>query len=52
MPSSPGTEELPSDDRHRLQVHAYEANIPKRLWHSVLNWPDYVTGEEMVAVMA
>ena len=33
------------------QVHAYEANTPKRPWHSVPNWPDHVTGEEMVAAM-
>jgi hypothetical protein len=31
------------------QVHAYEANTPKRPWHSVPNWPDHVTGDEMVA---
>ena len=28
------------------QVHAYEANTPKRPWHSVPNWPDHVTGDE------
>src|SRR5262245_49139104 len=33
------------------QVHAYEANTPKRLWHSVPNWPAHVTGDEMVAAM-
>ena len=33
------------------QVHAYEANIPSRPWHSVPNWPDHVTGDEMVAAM-
>src|SRR4029453_1284663 len=33
------------------QVHAYEANTPKRSWHSVPNWPDHVTGDEMVAAM-
>src|SRR3954453_24201180 len=33
------------------QVHAYEANIPQRPWHSVPNWPDHVTGDEMVAAM-
>jgi predicted TIM-barrel fold metal-dependent hydrolase len=33
------------------QVHAYEANTPKRPWHSVPNWPDHVTGDEMVAEM-
>jgi L-fuconolactonase len=33
------------------QVHAYEANTPKRPWHAVTNWPDHVTGDEMVAAM-
>ena len=33
------------------QVHAYEANTPKRPWHSVPNWPDHVTGDEKVAAM-
>src|SRR5512140_3855558 len=33
------------------QVHAYEANTPKRPWHSAPNWPDHVTGDEMVAAM-
>ena len=33
------------------QVHAYEANTPRRPWHSVPNWPDHVTGDEMVAAM-
>src|SRR5450756_2223031 len=33
------------------QVHAYEANTPKRPWHSVPNWPDHVTDDEMVAAM-
>jgi L-fuconolactonase len=33
------------------QVHAYEANTPRRPWASVPNWPDRVTGEEMVAAM-
>ncbi len=33
------------------QVHAYEANTPKRPWHSVPNWPPSATGEEMVAAM-
>ncbi|MFG3591459.1 hypothetical protein [Bradyrhizobium sp. RDI18] len=33
------------------QVHAYEANSPKRPWHSVPNWPGHVTGDEMVAAM-
>lgn len=34
------------------QVHAYEANTPKRPWHNVPNWPPHVTGDEMVAAMA
>jgi L-fuconolactonase len=33
------------------QVHVYEANTPSRPWHSVPNWPDHVTGDEMVAAM-
>jgi L-fuconolactonase len=33
------------------QIHAYEANTPKRPWHSVPNWPEHVTGDEMVAAM-
>jgi L-fuconolactonase len=33
------------------QVHAYEANSPRRPWHSVPNWPPHVTGDEMVAAM-
>ena len=33
------------------QVHAYEANTPARPWHSVPNWPDCVTGDDMVAAM-
>ena len=33
------------------QVHVYEANTPERPWHSVPNWPDHVTGDEMVAAM-
>ena len=33
------------------QVHAYDANTPKRPWHNVPNWPDHVTGDEMVAAM-
>ena len=33
------------------QVHAYEANTPKRPWHVVPNWPAHVTGDEMVAAM-
>ena len=33
------------------QVHAYEANTPKRPWHTVPNWPAHVTGDEMVTAM-
>ena len=33
------------------QVHAYEANTPKRPWDTVPNWPAHVTGDEMVAAM-
>lgn len=33
------------------QVHAYDANTPKRPWHAVPNWPPHVTGDEMVAAM-
>ena len=33
------------------QVHAYEANTPKRPWDTIPNWPDHVTGDEMVAAM-
>src|SRR5256712_12829955 len=33
------------------QVHSYEANTPKRPWYRVPNWPDHVTGDEMVAAM-
>src|SRR5579862_4980757 len=33
------------------QVHAYAANTPKRPWRNVPNWPDHVTGDEMVAAM-
>ncbi len=33
------------------QVHAYEANTPKRPWHSVSNWPASATGDEQVAAM-
>ena len=33
------------------QVHAYEANTPKRPWHTVPNWPEHVTGDEMVVAM-
>jgi L-fuconolactonase len=33
------------------QVHAYEANTPKRPWDTVPNWPPHVTGDEMVAAL-
>lgn len=33
------------------QVHAYEANTPRRPWHKVPNWPAHVTGDEMVLAM-
>ena len=33
------------------QVHAYAANTPDRPWDSLPNWPDHVTGPEMVAAM-
>ena len=33
------------------QIHAYEANTPKRPWHTSPNWPAHVTGDEMVAAM-
>jgi L-fuconolactonase len=33
------------------QVHAYEVNTPQRPWATVPNWPDHVTGDEMVAAM-
>jgi predicted TIM-barrel fold metal-dependent hydrolase len=33
------------------QVHAYEANTPKRPWHAVPNWPASATGDETVAAM-
>ena len=33
------------------QVHAYEANTPKRPWRNVPNWPPSATGDETVAAM-
>ena len=33
------------------QIHAYEANTPKRPWQSMPNWPPSATGDEMVAAM-
>jgi len=34
------------------QIHAYEANTPKRPWQSTPNWPPSATGDEMVAAMS
>ena len=33
------------------QVHAYDANTRTRPWRNVPNWPDHVTGNEMVVAM-
>ena len=33
------------------QVHVYAANTPDRPWHTIPNWPDHVTGDEMVEAM-
>jgi len=33
------------------QIHAYEANTPKRPWKNVPNWPPSATGDEQVAAM-
>ena len=33
------------------QVHVYGANTSDRPWHTVPNWPDHVTGDEMVQAM-
>src|ERR1044072_527971 len=33
------------------QVHAYEANTPKRPWKNVPNWHASATGDETVAAM-
>ena len=33
------------------QVHVYAANTSDRPWHTVPNWPDHVTGDEMVQAM-
>jgi L-fuconolactonase len=33
------------------QVHAYAANTPDRPWNNTPNWPDHVTGNEMVTAM-
>jgi predicted TIM-barrel fold metal-dependent hydrolase len=33
------------------QIHAYEANTPKRPWVTVPNWPPSATGDEQVAAM-
>ena len=34
-----------------VQVHAYERNRPERPWHGLLEGPDEVTGDDMVAAM-
>src|ERR1700761_8298773 len=52
----PGTERADTTQGRRSmivdsQVHAYEANTPKRPWATVPNWPDHVTGDEMVEAM-
>src|SRR4029078_6617126 len=46
-PNWPGTEEPRPMTIIDSQVHAYDANTPKRPWHSVPNWPDHVTGDEV-----
>src|SRR4030088_1505806 len=33
------------------QIHAYEANTPRRPWHTAPNWPDHAPGDETVAAM-
>lgn len=33
------------------QLHAYEANTPKRPWATTPNWPPSATGDELVAAM-
>ncbi|MBX3650067.1 MAG: amidohydrolase family protein [Burkholderiales bacterium] len=33
------------------QIHAYEANTPRRPWRTTPNWPPSATGDEMVAAM-
>jgi L-fuconolactonase len=33
------------------QVHAYAENSAERPWHGLPNWPDHVTGAEMVEAM-
>jgi predicted TIM-barrel fold metal-dependent hydrolase len=33
------------------QIHAYEANSPKRPWKTVPNWPPSANGDEQVAAM-
>src|SRR5882672_8705273 len=34
------------------QVHSYEANTPKRPWHSVPNWPDHVGVDGAIFISA
>ena len=33
------------------EVHAYAANTPDRPWNNTPDWPDHVTGDEMVTTM-
>ncbi len=33
------------------QVHSYERNHPGRPWSTIVQWPDEVTGDDMVAAM-
>ncbi len=33
------------------QVHAYERNHPGRPWSTIVQWPDEVNGDDMVAAM-
>jgi len=33
------------------QVHVYEKNRPERPWSTIVQWPDEVTGDDMVAAM-
>ena len=48
LPQHRGEPAMPIID---CQVHCYEANTPKRPWHSVPNWPPSATGDEMIAAM-
>jgi L-fuconolactonase len=50
---SEGTAAMPTIDSPIIdsQVHVYAANTPDHPWHAVPNWPDHVTGDEMVTAM-